>query len=123
MATATPQDVESRLGRPFEDGEAERAATLLSDVELLIQSRLSDLTSVDPGLLVMVEATAVARVLRNPDGIREQNAESFGYTLDTRVASGYLTVLDTEWRLLGVRRGYGSIPMKFRTVTDAPCTW
>ena len=114
MATATSQDVESRLGRPLDESEVALAETLLGDVELLIKSKARNFDALDPDIVVMVEATAVARVLRNPDGIRSQSADEFSYTVDSRVASGYLNLLPDEWALLGIGRGYASIPMKFR---------
>lgn len=113
MATATTADVGNRLGRPLEGDETALATTLLDDVELLISQRVT-LTDIDPAVLVMVEARAVARMLRNPEGFRHQQADGFAYTLDAQVSSGRFQLLDDEWSLLGVYRGYSSIPMKFR---------
>lgn len=124
MATATLTDVESRLGRPLVESEEQLATTLLDDVELLIRRRIPELSTLDEDILVMVESRAVARILRNPEGVRTQNADGFGYTLDSQVASGRLQLLDDEWYLLGVRRGYASIPTKFRKAApDAPFAW
>lgn len=122
MTTATLTDVENRLGRPLDASEQSLATTLLSDVELLILRRVPDLASLDQATLVMVEAMAVARVIRNPEGIKSQNAETFAYTVDSAVSSGRLKLLPDEWYLLGVQRRYASIPMKFRS-PDAPLPW
>ena len=123
MPAATVADVEARLGRSLDESEVQRATTLLSDVEVIIRRRVADLTTLDQDALVMVEATAVARVLRNPDGIREQNAEGFGYTLDPTVAGGRLRLLAEEWADLGLGRRYAAVPMKFREGTNAPPVW
>lgn len=114
MAVATTQDVADRLGRPLDESELPLAETLLGDVELLIRSKARNFDALDADAVKMVEATAVARVLRNPDGVRSQSADEFSYTVDSRVASGYLQLLNSEWALLGIGRGYASVPMKFR---------
>lgn len=124
MATATLADVENRLGRPLEASEEQLAATLLDDVEVLIRRRVSNLATIDQDALILVEARAVSRILRNPEGVRTQNAEGFGYTLDAQVASGRLALLDDEWYLLGIQRRYASIPVKVREANnDAPFAW
>ncbi|MGY0063371.1 Gp19/Gp15/Gp42 family protein [Streptomyces sp. LZ34] len=56
-------------------------------------------------LVVSVEAGAVVRVLRNPGGYRSETDENYAYTIDTRAAAGFLTILDEEWSLLGAARG------------------
>lgn len=114
MATATPTDVENRLGRLLESDETTLAATLLEDIELVISQKVS-IADANPDVLVMVEARAVARILRNPDGLKHQQADGYAYTMDAQVASGRLKLLDDEWALLGVQRRYASIPMKFRS--------
>lgn len=111
MPFATPQDVAGRLGRELTEAETTQTPILLSDAELLIRSRVPDLdervqagTLAEP-VVVMVEAYAVARVLRNPEGFRQEQDGDYMYTLDSRVASGRLAILDEEWRLLGVSAG------------------
>lgn len=111
MSLATVEDVAARLGRETSSEENELAATLLGDAELMLRARIPDLlerAAKDSGfadLVVMVEANMVVRVLRNPDGYRQESEGGYSYTVDTRAAAGFLTVLDDEWKLLGYRDG------------------
>jgi hypothetical protein len=110
VSYATVADVEHRMGRPLADPERELSAALLGDAETLLRARIPDLDQRAQRddyrrLVVMVEAAAVVRVLRNPGGYRSETAGDYSYTVDTRAAAGYLTVLDDEWRLLGVSPG------------------
>lgn len=108
MALATRVDVEARLGRTVtEDQELVLVAQLLEDAEGILTARLPTLllrAGTDlpyRARAVAVEAAAVVRVLRNPEGYRSESTGPFGYTLDTRVAAGFLTVLRDEWSQLG----------------------
>lgn len=112
MALATLPDVTTRLGRTLTEQEPVLVATLLGDAEVKLAGRI-------PGLLtkaaadarfratvVAVEAAAVARVLRNPEGYRSEQTGPFSYTIDTRAAAGFLTILAEEWRDLGVKGAF-----------------
>ncbi|WP_018686530.1 Gp19/Gp15/Gp42 family protein [Actinokineospora enzanensis] len=118
MNYAVPEDVSKRLGRPLTDPERELAAVLLGDAETMIRARLPDLdTRVATGriarnLVVMIEANAVARVLRNPSGYTSETAGDYSYTLDVRAAAGYLTIPDTDWRDLGVNPRGGAFTIR-----------
>lgn len=110
MALATRQDVEARLGRTVtDDAELVLVAQLLEDVEGKLTARLPAIlvrSATDlpyRARVVAVEAAAVTRVLRNPDGYRTEQSGPFSYTVDTRAAAGFLTILDEEWRDLGYR--------------------
>ncbi|MEO6084434.1 MAG: Gp19/Gp15/Gp42 family protein [Umezawaea sp.] len=111
MAFAVAQDVEQRLGRPLDAAEAQIVEARLGDAELLLRSRIPDLTvRVNSGALardavVMVEADMVLRLVRNPEGYAQESDGNYSYMLRTDVASGRLTVLGSEWTLLGVRSG------------------
>lgn len=110
MSYASVADVEHRMGRPLSDPERTLAAALLDDAETLLRARIPRLDQrvADEQfgkLVVLVEASAVVRVLRNPGGYRSETAGDYSYTIDTRAAAGYLTILDSEWRLLGVAPG------------------
>lgn len=124
-------DVQARLGRTLDGDEAALAETLAGDVLRRIRKRIPDLdlrvagegrtpTStpvIELDDLKAVQATVVARVIRNPDGYRSENAEGVGYTLDTRAAAGFI-YLDTEdWELLGVRKTGRGI-RSLRPMTD-----
>lgn len=111
MALAQVDDVAARLGREMEPAERDLTETLLDDAELILRGRVPELperAGADKNyrdLVVMVEANMVARVLRNPDGFRQESEGGYSYTVDTRAAAGFLTVLADEWKLLGVRDG------------------
>ncbi len=111
MAYATADDVAARLGRDLDDAEQRLAAVLLDDVEHRLRARIADLdervaaSDHYRALVVSVEAAAVVRVLRNPGGYRSETDGNYSYTIDTRAAAGFLTILDEEWALLGAARG------------------
>ena len=108
MALAEQSDVETRLGRPLTDGpEIGLVLQLLADVEGMLLARIPTLLTraADEddyaARVTAVEAAAVVRVLRNPDGYRTEATGPFSTTYDTRAAAGFLTVLAEEWRTLG----------------------
>lgn len=115
---ATPDDVEVRLGRPLTDPA--QAVALLRDAEVLIRSRVLDLAARvadEPGFLdvvVMVEANAVVRVLRNPEGLRAVTVTvddgSVTRTRDQATSDGALRITDDEWDLLAPVYGPGLAP-------------
>lgn len=111
MAYATVEDVRVRLGRPLEAGEIEIVTTRLEDVENIIRNRIPDLDDavasgeVNEDTLVMVEADAVLRLIKNPEGYRSETDGNYSYQIDERVASGALDILPKEWALLGVKAG------------------
>lgn len=120
MAIATVDDVQDRLDRELTDDEKRLAATLLEDVEAIIRSRVRNLlrrAAADESyrqIVVMVEANAVLRVLRNPEGYRQETEGNYSYSLNAAVASGHLFVLGSEWELLGANRGAFTITPKVR---------
>lgn len=111
MAYATAADVEGRLvGRTLDVDEAAIVETRLDDVEALIQARIPDLDdkitsgTLNQRLVVMVEAEAVLRLIRNPEGMTQETDGNYSYSIDAKVASGRLSILPEEWTLLGFRR-------------------
>ena len=129
MAYASVEDVQDRLGRPLTDEERALAATLLDDVEAMLRGRIPDLddrVAADPNyraLVVMVEANAVCRVLRNPDGVRQETEGNYSYSLNVAAAAGYLLVLDLEWGLLGAASGAWTITPVLRAAYCHPDPW
>jgi hypothetical protein len=111
MAYAIPADIEKRLGRELDESEATIVDTRLGDAELIIRTRVKDLDLkveglvIDRALVIMIEADAVLRLIRNPDGYQTESDGNYSYTIDQRVASGRLAILDEEWAMLGVRSG------------------
>lgn len=111
MTFAIPQDVADELGRPpFVDPiEIAQVARWLTRVENQIRARIPDLDdrATDPiyrALVVDVEAAAVARVARNPEGLRQVTKSiddgSVTKTRDTALSDGQMRITDDEWDLL-----------------------
>lgn len=114
---ADASDVSARLGWTLEGDEAALAETLAGDVLRRIRRRIPDLDlkvtgegrapvttpAIDLEDLKAVQAIVVARVLRNPEGYRSENAEGVGYTLDTRAAAGFIYMDAEDWALLGIK--------------------
>lgn len=101
---ATIEDVASRW-RPLSDPEQLTAATLLDDAWRLIKVKNSTVearltaTTLDAGLVVMVQCAMVIRVLRNPDGKRQEQIEDYSYQRGADDTGG-LFVADDELALL-----------------------
>jgi hypothetical protein len=128
VALATIQDLEARLRRPLEPDEAVAADVLLGDVEAMLRRRIPDLDDrvCDPSfrtLVVMVEASAVLRVLRNPEGLRSETEGNYSYQLNGAVAAGHLFVMDSEWQLLGVTAGAFTITPYLDPEPVPPLNW
>lgn len=68
MTAATVEDVETAIGRPVSsDAELRQIEWWLSGVEILIQSRLGDVSALDQDVLRYVEAEAVVAKIRRGD--------------------------------------------------------
>lgn len=104
MTVTSPSDVGARLGRALTTDEQTLAQTLIGDAERMIAGQVPghDLADIDEDALKQVVGSAVARVLRNPDGYRNEAVGGVSYTLDSRVAAGFLMILSEEWALLGL---------------------
>lgn len=107
MSYAVLTDVSSRLGRTVSDAaEISQINTWLDDVEAIIKSRISDLdTRVTAGAptedtVVMVEAQAVVRKVKNPDGKQNERIDDYSYGLNSDASRGELFITDDEWALL-----------------------
>ncbi|WP_339125405.1 Gp19/Gp15/Gp42 family protein [Pseudonocardia sp. D17] len=111
MALAQTTDVATALRRPLTTDETPFVSAQLGLVEARLLARLPGLLTradAEPEYATLVrgiEAEAVARVLRNSDGYRQESIGPWSATLDTRVAAGFLTILDEEWALLGAGGG------------------
>lgn len=101
--------VADRLGRDLDTAEARIVDARLADAELLITSRIPDLTAqvtagaIDPAAVAMVESDAVLRLIRDPEGYVTETDGNYSCEIDQRVATSRLVILDNEWVLLGVR--------------------
>lgn len=112
MSYAIATDVTDRLGRDVSGNTAliTLITTRLADVERLIKRRIKDLddqlTADPPTLdvedLKQVEADAVLRLARNPEGYISETDGSYTYQLAQDMSAGSLEVLPGEWEILGV---------------------
>ncbi|HEX9230199.1 MAG TPA: hypothetical protein VF885_26665 [Arthrobacter sp.] len=98
-----PADIEVEMGGELSEAEVARAEQLVTDAEVIIRTRIADLdrrllNDNYTKLVEMVIRSAVCRVLRNPKGIKQDDAIAID---NYRVASGYLAILESEWVLLG----------------------
>lgn len=122
MSIADADDVLTRWGKAAGDVEPEITALVdmrLGDVERMIRRRLKklgrdlddDIASgdVDPEDVKQIEADAVLRLARNPDGYLSETDSDYTYTLRSDMASGKLEIPQTDWETLGVVQSRMSI--------------
>lgn len=110
MAYATVEDVSVRLGRALTTAESAQVAAWLDDLEAMILTRVADfagqvaLGNPPAGVVRSVFATAVIRMLRNPEGLRQHTESIDDYsitkTIDSSASAGSLYLTDEEWNLL-----------------------
>jgi hypothetical protein len=112
MSYATAEDVTNRLGRDVSGNTAliTLITTRLADVERLIKRRIptldDQLDAVPPTIDVedvkQVEAEAVLRLARNPEGYVSETDGTYTYQLAQDMSAGSLEILPGEWEILGV---------------------
>ncbi|GAA4123275.1 hypothetical protein GCM10022215_29780 [Nocardioides fonticola] len=98
---ATTEDLANRW-RPLTTQETTVGETLLGDAWVMLTRRLPDLETLmadDADLTLEVTrvlATAVLRVLKNPDGKRQESIDDYSFTLDNSRSAGELYISDDE---------------------------
>lgn len=102
--------------------QGEAASGLLGFASTLIRSRFPRIDdriaagTLDASIPRLVAASMVARVLRNPDGLRQESIDDYSYALDQALATGHLAITPEEASLLGIRRSVvGSVPLRLHT--------
>lgn len=107
MAYASTSDVSVRLGRAISDAtETDQVDAWLDDIEAIITARLGNVNaliaagSMSGDTLTMVEANAVVRKVKNPDGKQNERIDDYSYGLNADAARGDLFLTDAEWELL-----------------------
>lgn len=99
-------DVATSLGRLISDPvEIAQLSQWIGDAELLIQTRLGDLSLLDADALAFVVREAVAARARNPQGFQYEAIDDYRYGLPTE--SRKVTILPEWWDMLtpGSRAG------------------
>lgn len=100
---ATTEDLEARW-RPLSAQEEVNGETFLEDAWRMLRRRITTLeadiaddTSGDlEAEVVRVMATAVLRVMKNPDGKRQEAIDDYSWSLDQAVSAGLLYFTDDE---------------------------
>ena len=102
---AIPGDVASRW-RPLSDQETQNAQTFLNDAWVLLARRMKRLgvdldaqDAADPMFaddVVRVLCAAVLRVMKNPDGKRQESIDDYSWSMGEAAASGLLGFTDEE---------------------------
>ncbi|ALI28383.1 Phage protein [Mycolicibacterium fortuitum] len=120
MTYAVANDVAARLGRSLTADETTQVAALLGDAEIDIRERIPDLDTraEDEDYLakvIRVEASAVARLVRNPDGYTAEGDGNYNYQINWRLSTGQLEITEKEWQLLGVSSGVAALDVRART--------
>jgi uncharacterized protein YcaQ len=109
MTYAQPSDVAALLARELDTAETALVERRLEQVERMILRRIPDLAAqiaaeeIDQADVIDVEAEAVYRVARNPEGIYSENDGAYGYQLSRQAADNSLRILPEEWLTLGIR--------------------
>lgn len=107
--TASVQDVATQLGREItEPTEIAQVLAWIELADMTIRSRypnLDQLTAsrrIDPRTVDLVEAVAVARYARNPEGYtsKSEGIDDYTTTYGLRNASVSIELTDAEWTLL-----------------------
>jgi hypothetical protein len=110
MAYASVDDVAVRWSRDLSCEERELVSVRLEDVERLIRRRVPNLDDrladglIDVEDLIQVEADAVLRLARNPEGYVSETDGNYTYQLSKDLATGKLMLASDEWAMLGVYR-------------------
>lgn len=110
MAYASVSDVTARWARTPSDEETSLIDVRLEDVERLIRRTITDLddqvdaSTIDIDDVVQVEADAVLRLVRNPEGYLSESDGDYTYMMRQDIATGRLEILPEEWEILGVRK-------------------
>lgn len=109
MTYAEAADVQAVLGRTLTAEETALVERRLAQVERKILRRIPDLTEqiaadeIDQADVIDIEAEAVLRVIRNPEGLYSEQDGSYGYQLSREAADNSLRITAEEWERLGIK--------------------
>lgn len=125
MTYATTEDVTQLWARDPEPEVLRLIERRLAQVERMILRRIPDLVArieagdLDEADVVDIEAEAVLRVVRNPEGLHSEQDGSYGYQLSREAADNSLRVTAEEWERMGIKpsRMFSIAPMPNIAVT------
>lgn len=110
MAFATADDVVTLWAKQPEPEVMTLIERRLDQVERIIRRRIPNLDNLVVASatfradLIDIEADAVLRLVRNPEGYISETDGAYTYQLQSDLSSGKLEILDEEWQILGVNR-------------------
>lgn len=110
MAYATAEDVVTLWAKEPEPEVMTLIERRLEQVERIIRRRIPTLdakvaaSTTFEADLIDIEADAVLRLVRNPEGYTSETDGTYTYQLSADLSAGRLEILDDEWVTLGVRR-------------------
>lgn len=96
MALATLTDLADRLGRDLTDTETRQATALLDDATAMILQRFPQYEAAPTATSLAVCCAMVLRVVRNPDGKRQEAIDDYSYTIDSARSTGELYLSENE---------------------------
>lgn len=114
---ATVSDLEDRLGTTFSDDDLPKVQAFLDDAEAILDQPEGALAAritlgrTTAHLVKVVVCNMVARLLRNPDGLRGETYPEYAYVVDPAASSSWLTLTRDDRKLLGIRGRMRSVPM------------
>ncbi|QDF18416.1 head-to-tail adaptor [Mycobacterium Phage Rachaly] len=110
MAYAKAADVVTLWAKEPEPEVMSLIERRLEQVERMIKRRIPNLdlrATTDATFkadLIDIEADAVLRLVRNPEGYLSETDGAYTYQLSSDLSQGKLVILDDEWTTLGVNR-------------------
>lgn len=118
MAYAKAVDVQTIYGKSLTTEETTLVERRLEQVERKILRRIPDLDdqitagTIDQDDVVDIEAEAVLRVIRNPEGLFSEQDGSYGYQLSREAADNSLRITAEEWERLSIKpsKMYSIVP-------------
>lgn len=108
MSLAEVGDVADRLGRPLNPGEETQVASYLTDAENAVLAKIPTAITkagTDPvfrGNLISVEVSVALRAARITDAVQAAYPATENWTTHPGYSRANVTVLDSEWRKLGL---------------------
>lgn len=108
MAYATANDVVVLWAKEPEPEVMALIGRRLEQVERMIKRRIPNLdlqvlaNETFRADLIDIEADAVLRLVRNPEGYLSETDGAYTYQLQSDLSQGKLVILDEEWETLGV---------------------
>lgn len=129
MANPTQVEDLEALWRPLSDAEKIVAQSWLDAAWTIVTARFPNIDarigdgSLNADLVSTVVSSMVLRVLRNPDGKRQESIDDYSWTRDNAVSSGLLYITPDELSWLGSGGPSGAFTITPYGAPDTVRTW